>query len=96
VWPPDILVIQTHTILVSRDMDLIQELARQCELWVLITVETDMDPVPGFPPHASPPAKRLETLTRFRNAGVQSQAAISPQRKDQRSRWCSMTGIPAT
>jgi DNA repair photolyase len=76
--PPDVLVIQTHTPLISRDFDLIQTLSQRCELWVSITCETDMDPVPGFPPHASRPAKRLETLKQFREAGVRTQAAISP------------------
>ena len=76
--PPDVLVIQTHTTLISRDFDLIQALAKRCELWVSITVETDMDPVPGFPPHASRPAKRLEALKLFREAGVPTQATISP------------------
>jgi DNA repair photolyase len=78
IRPPDVLVIQTHTTLISRDFDLIQALSQHCELWVSITVETDMDPVPGFPPHASRPAKRLETLKRFREAGVPTQATISP------------------
>jgi hypothetical protein len=41
-------------------------------------VETDMDPVPGFPPHASPPARRLATLATFRSRGIPTQAAISP------------------
>jgi DNA repair photolyase len=76
--PPDVLVIQTHTTLISRDLDLIQPLSKRCELWVSITCETDMDPVPGFPPHASRPAKRLETLKLFRQAGVLTQATISP------------------
>ncbi len=76
--PPDVLVLQTHTILIQRDLDLIQELARRCELWVSITVETDMERVPGFPAHASSPAKRLETLKLFRDAGVPTQATISP------------------
>jgi hypothetical protein len=43
-----------------------------------LTVETDMDPVPGFPPHASPPARRLATLARFRARGVPTQATVSP------------------
>jgi DNA repair photolyase len=76
--PPDVLVIQTHTTLINRDLDLIQSLSKRCELWVSITCETDMDPVPGFPPHASRPAKRLETLLRFRTAGVATQATVSP------------------
>ncbi len=76
--PPDVLVIQTHTVLINRDFELIQQLAGKCELWVSITVETDMDRVLGFPPHPSRPAKRIETLKRFREAGVQTQATISP------------------
>ncbi len=76
--PPDVLVIQTHTILINRDFDLIRQLAQKCELWVSITCETDMEYVPGFPPHPSRPAKRIETLKRFREAGVQTQATISP------------------
>ena len=62
--PPDVLVIQSHHTLVDRDIDLIAELSTRCELWVSLTVETDMDPVPGFPPHASPPARRLEPWPR--------------------------------
>jgi DNA repair photolyase len=78
VRPPDVLMIQTHNILVRRDFELIVTLSTLCELWVSITVETDMDPVPGFPPHASRPARRLDTLKMFRTAGVRTQAAISP------------------
>jgi DNA repair photolyase len=76
--PPDVLVIQTHHTLIARDLDLIEELSLRCEFWVSITVETDMDPVPGFPRHASPPARRLEVLRAFRDRGVATQAAVSP------------------
>jgi DNA repair photolyase len=76
--PPDVLVLQTHSTLIQRDLDLIHALAAQCELWVSVTVETDMDPIPGFPPHASPPAARLDVLKTFRHAGIQTQATLSP------------------
>jgi len=76
--PPDVLVLQTHNTLIHRDLDLIRAIAARCELWVSVTVETDMDPVPGFPPHASPPAQRLEILKAFRHAGVKTQATLSP------------------
>jgi DNA repair photolyase len=76
--PPDVLVLQTRSPLIHRDLDLIRQIAAQCELWVSLTVETDMDPVPGLPGHASPPARRLETLKAFREAGVQTQATLSP------------------
>jgi DNA repair photolyase len=76
--PPDVLVIQSHHTLVGRDLDLIEELSARCELWVSLTVETDMDRVPGFPPHASPPSRRLATLSTFRGRGIRTQATISP------------------
>src|SRR4051812_11019392 len=76
--PPDVLVIQTHHTMISRDLELVEDLSRLCELWVSITVETDMDPVPGFSRHASPPARRLEVLRAFRDRGISTQAAVSP------------------
>jgi DNA repair photolyase len=76
--PPDVLVLQTHNTLIQRDLQLIHTIAAQCELWVSVTVETDMDPVPGFPPHASRPAARLDVLNAFRQAGIQTQATVSP------------------
>jgi DNA repair photolyase len=76
--PPDVLVVQSHHTMVERDIDLIAELAPKCELWVSLTVETDMDPVPGFPPHTCAPARRLETLRTFRTRGIRTQATVSP------------------
>jgi DNA repair photolyase len=76
--PPDVLVIQTRNPLIQRDLSVIQTLAARCELWVSITCETDMERVPGFPPHASSPRERLEALKTFRQAGVQTQATVSP------------------
>lgn len=74
----DALVIQTHALLICRDRALIKALSQKCELWVSITVETDMEQISGFPPHASSPAKRLAVLKEFREMGVLTQATISP------------------
>lgn len=76
--PPDAVVIQTHTTLIARDLDLIQELATRCQVRVSLTIETDQENLPGFPPHASSPAERVATLGRFREAGVPTQATASP------------------
>jgi len=76
--PPDVLVIQSHHTLVERDLDLIVELAESAEIWVSLTVETDMERIPGLPPHASSPKRRLETLRMFRDRGVCTQATLSP------------------
>jgi DNA repair photolyase len=75
---PDLLVVQTRSPLVLRDLDLLRALGERCRVWLSMTVETDLDPVPGLPPHATPPAKRLATLAAFRAAGVRTQAAVSP------------------
>lgn len=76
--PPDVLVIQTHGALILRDMDLIEALSSRCKLWVSITVETDMDPVPGFPRHAASPVERMKALRAFKDCGVRAQATLSP------------------
>jgi DNA repair photolyase len=76
--PPDVLVVQSHHTLIERDIELIALLARSCELWFSLTVETDMDSLPGFPPHASLPGRRLATLERFRARGIRTQATVSP------------------
>lgn len=76
--PPDALVIQSHATLAARDLDLIAELARRCELWLSLTVETDRERLPGFPAHASSPARRVATLLAFRRCGVPTQATVSP------------------
>jgi DNA repair photolyase len=76
--PPDVLVIQSHHTMVDRDIDLIADLSTRGEVWVSLTVETDMDRVPGLPPHASPPARRLTVLAAFRARGISTQATISP------------------
>jgi DNA repair photolyase len=76
--PPDVLVLQTRSPLVTRDRDLITELAQKCELWVSVTVETDMERIPGLPKHATPLGKRIAALQVFRDAGVRTQAAVSP------------------
>ena len=47
-------------------------------MWVSLTLETDMERVPGLPPHASPPSRRLAVLEAFRSRGIPTQATISP------------------
>ncbi len=76
--PPDVLVLQTRSPLVLRDADLIRELSGRCELWLSVTVETDMERVPGLPPHATSPTKRIDTLQVFKGRGVRTQATVSP------------------
>lgn len=76
--PPDVLVIQTRSPLVGRDLDLIADLAAKGEVWLSMTVETDLERVPGLPNHATPIRKRMATLRRFHDRGVPTQAVVSP------------------
>ncbi len=76
--PPDALVIQTHHARIERDADLIADLSTKTLVWASITIETDHDRLPGFPPHACSPTDRLEALARLRRRGIPTQAAVSP------------------
>jgi DNA repair photolyase len=75
---PDVLVVQTRSPLAARDIDLLVPLMSRCEVWLSMTVETDMERVPGLPPHATPIPRRVEALRAFRAAGVPTQGAVSP------------------
>lgn len=76
--PPDLIVIQTRSPLILRDSDLISRLSELTNVWVSITVETDMDSIPGFPSYATPIGQRLEALSDFRKRGVRTRATVSP------------------
>jgi DNA repair photolyase len=76
--PPDVLVIQTHGTLIERDIEVIGQLAKETEVWVSITVESDMESIPGFPPVPSSPKERIQILKKFKESGVNTQATVSP------------------
>ncbi|MDC0936016.1 DUF5131 family protein [Pirellulales bacterium] len=76
--PPDALVIQTHSTLVERDIEVVSELALRTRVWLSVTVETDMEHIPGFPPHVFSPAARMETIGRFHERGVPTRTTVSP------------------
>lgn len=77
--PPDVLVLQTRGPRVTDDLELIAGLSARFELWVSVTVETDMERLPDpFPNHATPIRKRLAALKAFRERGVPTQATVSP------------------
>jgi len=77
--PPDLLQIQTRSPLVTRDLDLLVELNKKCELLVSITVETDREDMKRiFAPYAPGIKLRLKALGTLHQAGIRTQAAISP------------------
>jgi DNA repair photolyase len=77
--PPDLLQIQTRGPLVTRDIDLLAELKKKCELLVSITIETDREDMKRIFAPAAPGVKlRLKALKEVHDAGIFTQAAISP------------------
>jgi DNA repair photolyase len=76
--PPDELVLQTHSHRVADSVELLQELSRRCRLRVHVSIETDLDPFPGLPPHASPVERRIEACARLRQSGLRTVVTVSP------------------
>jgi DNA repair photolyase len=75
--PPGLLVVQTRSPMVLRDLDLLRALRGVA--WVSLTLETNDDRVRrAFTPTSPPVAARLRTLRALRQAGIRAQAAVSP------------------
>lgn len=72
-----LLVVQTRSPLVERDIDLLTTL--DSRVWVSLTIETNREEVRRQITPASPSiARRLATLEKLTAAGIRTQAAISP------------------
>ncbi|MFS0838521.1 radical SAM protein [Paenibacillus sp. 1P03SA] len=75
--PPDFVLVQTRSPLVTRDLDLFLQLKDKVR--VSMTVETDLDEIrKRFSPGAPSIQARLKALETLKEAGVPSQAAIAP------------------
>src|SRR5438093_987543 len=75
--PPDILIVQTHTHRVVKYIDLYPELSRKCELRFHISIESDIERLPGLPPPASTIAQRLDAARDLRAAGQRAIITVS-------------------
>jgi DNA repair photolyase len=76
--PPDGLILQTHFPGVAEHLELLLELARRVRLRVHIPIETDLEHVPGLPPHASPVERRFQASAELKAAGLQTVITVSP------------------
>jgi DNA repair photolyase len=76
--PPDELILQTHSHVVADSRDLLWELSSRCRLRVHVSIETDLDPFPGLPPHASPVESRLKACAQLKAAGLRVIVTVSP------------------
>ncbi|MCH7686495.1 MAG: hypothetical protein IH899_07420 [Planctomycetes bacterium] len=77
-FPPDLLILQTHSHRVTEYMELYQQLAAQCELRIHVSIETDRDGLPGLPPHATPIEKRIAACAELKRAGLRTIVTVSP------------------
>ncbi|NBC73451.1 radical SAM protein [Paenibacillus sacheonensis] len=75
--PPQFLLLQTRSPLVTRDIDLLKQMGDRVR--VSLTIETDLEAVrKALTPYAPPLAARLRTIRELRQAGIPTQIAISP------------------
>ncbi|HTI51212.1 MAG TPA: hypothetical protein VL475_09680, partial [Planctomycetaceae bacterium] len=77
-YPPDELVLQTHSPRVAEYIPLFERLAACCRLRVHVSLETDRERIAGLPPHAGSVAKRLEACAALRGAGLSTVVTVSP------------------
>ncbi len=76
--PPEALILQTHTHLVTRYLPLYRVLRARTALRVHISIESDRDRLPGLPAPASPVRRRLEAAKRLKEAGIPVLITVSP------------------
>ena len=76
--PPTEIILQTHSILIEDDLDLITQLAQVCDLRVHISIEGDLDHLPSLPSPPSSNKARIDLLAKFSKAGIKSVACLSP------------------
>lgn len=75
-FPPQVLVVQTRSPLVLRDVDRLRALPR---VGVSLTVTTDSEAVRRrYEPDSPRISRRIETLAALRAAGLRTQAAVAP------------------
>lgn len=77
-FPPDLLIVQTHSHRVAEYLDLYPALARVCDLRFHISIESDRDRLPGLPPSASPVARRMAAAAELKSAGLRVVITVSP------------------
>lgn len=76
--PPDELILQTHATALLDDLDLIAALSQQCQLRVHVSIEGDVERLPGLPPPPASVAGRIELFRELNSAGVFAVACLSP------------------
>ena len=76
--PPNLLIIQTHSHRVTDYLDIYSELARKLDLRFHVSIESDLDRLPGLPPSASSVERRIAACHTLREAGLRVVVTVSP------------------
>jgi DNA repair photolyase len=76
--PPDGLIVQTHSHHVTDYLDLYPDLASRTDLRFHISIESDLDQLPGLPPSASTVEKRLQACAALRDQGLRTIVTVAP------------------
>jgi DNA repair photolyase len=76
--PPDELILQTHATAMRDDLDLVAELSQKCRLRVHVSIEGNIERLPGLPPPPATVAGRIELLRQLGAAGIFAVACLSP------------------
>jgi DNA repair photolyase len=76
---PKIFVIQTRGVLILRDLELLQQIARRTILRVSFSITTDRADVRRwYEPLCDPIPERLETVRVLRSAGIETYVTVAP------------------
>ncbi len=76
--PPDLLILQTHSHTVTDYLDLYKELNQNTRLRFHISIESDMDQLPGLPSSASSVLKRMQAAQILKQNGLPVVITIAP------------------
>lgn len=76
--PPDELIVQTHSDLVTRESETLWQLSRLCRLRIHLSIEGDRERLPGLPPPACSLERRLQAAAHLKSRGLRTVATLSP------------------
>jgi DNA repair photolyase len=76
--PPDELIVQTHSPQVTDYLDLYRDLAAKTALRFHISIESDINRLPGLPPPASSVDDRLAAAATLKQAGLRTVITVAP------------------
>jgi len=76
--PPDFLILQTHTHRVTNYLELYPHLSRSCAVRFHVSIESDVERLPGLPPPASTIRQRMNAAKALHEAGLRVIVTVSP------------------